>query len=282
MKIVRSVRTMRRVSSGWKARRQRIALVPTMGSLHAGHAALIRAARRAADRVVVSVFVNPIQFNDLEDYRIYPKNLAKDARLARESGADALFAPTIAQMYPNGFGTFVEVEGATERWEGEFRPGHFRGVATVVAKLFSIVAPDSAFFGLKDYQQTVVILKMVRDLDLSVRIRALPTVRERDGLALSSRNGRLSPTGRKAAPRIYQSLLLARALFRAGERRAGWIRAALKRFLGAERGIRVEYIALCGPEGLEPVERVFDGAVVLVAVRIAGVRLIDNLILSSS
>jgi len=279
VKIIRASARMHRVSAGWKARRQRIALVPTMGFLHGGHRALIRAARRQADQLIVSLFVNPIQFNRCKDYETYPRDFRSDALLAQESGADVLFAPALREVYPEGFGTFVDVEGVTERWEGEFRPGHFRGVATVVLKLFLNTLPDVAFFGWKDYQQVVTLQKMVRDLNVPVRIRAVPTIREQDGLAMSSRNVRLSPESRAVAPRVFQSLLVAREAFQKGERAAHRIRMKMLRFLSKEPRIRVEYIALCTADRLEPVTSVSQETVVLIAVWMDQVRLIDNLLL---
>jgi pantoate--beta-alanine ligase len=271
---------MQRQSAASRRRGERVALVPTMGALHAGHAALIRAACRRADRVIVSIFVNPVQFNDPKDFEAYPRGLKEDIDLTRRAGADLLFVPDAEEIYPSGFGTFVEVEGVTARWEGERRPGHFRGVTTVVAKLFSIASPDLALFGRKDYQQSVVIRKMVRELNLPVRIVVAPTVRDPDGLAISSRNVRLSAAARAIAPRIYQSLRMAEKLFQKGERNPARLRDEVARLLSESKEIEVDYVALCDPESLEPVDRAVSGTVVLIAARIEGIRLIDNLRLS--
>jgi pantoate--beta-alanine ligase len=279
MNIIRSVGEIRRRTAQFRRQGKKIALVPTMGALHPGHVALIRAARLRSDKVIVSIFVNPIQFNDPGDYESYPRDLTRDARLAREASSDLLFVPRPKEIYPPRFGTFVEVEGVTTRWEGTARPGHFRGVATVVAKLFSIVSPDIALFGRKDYQQTVVIRKMIRDLNLPVKIVVRPTVRERDGLALSSRNARFSPEARAIAPRIYQALRLGREIFASGERSSKKIQGAIVSYLSESRSIEIDYIALCHPETLEPVDPASKGTVLLVAVRLDGIRLIDNLVL---
>ena len=271
---------MQRQSATLRRRGIRIALVPTMGALHAGHAALIRAARRRADRVIVSIFVNPIQFNDPKDFETYPRDLKIDADLAKRAGADMLFVPDAGAIYPPGFRTFVEVEGVTARWEGVQRPGHFRGVTTVVAKLFLIISPDVAMFGQKDFQQSVVIRKMVRDLHLPVRIVVVPTVREADGLAISSRNVRLSAEGRAIAPMIDRSLRFAQDLFRKGEQNTDRLRKEVVKFLSETKAIEIEYVGFCDAESLEPIDRAASGTVVLIAVRIDGVRLIDNLRLS--
>lgn len=279
MRTIRSIRAMQHLSHTLKGEQKHIGMVPTMGSLHAGHIALIHSARRRTDCVVVSVFVNPIQFNEQKDYEAYPKDLKRDTCLAKEAGADVFFIPRVEEIYPSGYGTFVDVKGITDRWEGKFRTGHFSGVATVVAKLFSLVQPDIALFGQKDYQQVRVIQKMVRDLNLPTRVLALPTVREKDGLAISSRNIRLTPQARKMTPRIYQSLRMGRSLFQKGERRPHQIQKALVQHLLKEKGFKIEYIGLCHPETLEPVKKVTKGTIILLAVRLAGVRLIDNILL---
>jgi pantoate--beta-alanine ligase len=249
------VRTSRRIADLGRLDGD-VGLVPTMGALHAGHESLIRAARAECDTVVVSLFVNPAQFGDPADLAAYPRDEERDARAAEAAGADVLFAPPVAEMYPPGFQTWVDVEGLARGLEGAYRPGHFRGVATICLKLFNIVRPRYAYFGQKDAQQLAVLRRMVRDLDLSVTVRAVPTVRDPDGLALSSRNGRLSPSERAAA------LALPRAL---ASRDAAAARAALEE----HAGIDVEYVEVAD----------FDPPVLAAAIRVGATRLIDNVVL---
>lgn len=265
-----------------RARRARlpspVGLVPTMGYLHAGHCALIARARAECASVIVTVFVNPTQFGPHEDYARYPRDLARDQRLAAEAGADLLFAPSVEEMYPPGFATFVEVGPPALRWEGERRPGHFRGVATIVTKLFALTQPDRAYFGEKDYQQLLVVRRLVADLNLPVTIVGCPTVREPDGLALSSRNVYLRPEERPRAAALYRALQTAQALLAAGERRGAVLVDQMAAVIAAD-GLDLDYAAVVDPETLEPLDLVTGPARALIAARLGGVRLIDNLAL---
>lgn len=257
-----------------------VGFVPTMGYLHEGHLSLVRKAREEADLVVVSVFVNPIQFGAGEDFQVYPRDMERDALLAEKEGADILFAPEAGDVYPRGFATFVDVAGLTESLCGASRPGHFRGVTTVVAKLFNIVQPDLAYFGQKDAQQALVIKQMVRDLDFPVKIIVLPTVREEDGLAMSSRNAYLTPRERKAAPLLYKSLLRAKAKIKKGERQKGVIVNAITGLLSTESQIKIDYVEIVGTGDLQPVENLTGEILIALAVKLGKTRLIDNIILT--
>lgn len=259
-----------------------VGFVPTMGALHVGHRRLIETARTGSDFVVVSIFVNPTQFGPNEDFRRYPRTLESDLELCAEGGADAVFAPSVEEMYPSGpSATFVEVPALSDRLEGESRPGHFRGVATIVLKLFSIVGPDRAFFGIKDYQQLQVIRRMVADLNLAVEIRAVETVREADGLAMSSRNRYLDQDQRKAAVVLSQSLKQAAEAVHAGVRDAERVRQILRDSIRSEPLATLDYAVVADPNTLEPVLEVGPGhqAVALIAARVGPSRLIDNLVL---
>lgn len=258
---------------------RRIGLVPTMGYLHAGHLALVHEARRHAERTVLSIFVNPLQFGPQEDLARYPRDLERDRRLCEEAGVDALYLPDVAHMYPEGFETHVEVERATQGLCGAFRPGHFRGVTTVVAKLFHVTRPHVAVFGEKDFQQLAVIRRMVRDLDFGIEIVGLPTVREADGLAMSSRNVYLSPDERRAALCVPRALEAARVLWRAGERDGLRLLAAARRTLGDEPQARIEYVSLCDAETMQEVGTASAPALLAIAIRIGRTRLIDNTVL---
>lgn len=255
-----------------------IGFVPTMGYLHEGHLSLLRAARAQCETVVLSIFVNPTQFGPQEDYERYPRDLERDLEMARQTRVNLVFAPTPQQMYPEGYSTFVEVEGLTERLEGAFRPGHFRGVATIVLKLFHLVQPDKAYFGLKDYQQLKVIQRMVRDLHLPIEIVPMPTVREPDGLAMSSRNVYLSPEERQSALSLYRSLQECLRLLEAGERRGWEIQRQGRTILSADPLVKVDYLEVCHPETLKPLEIVGQSAVILGAIRVGNTRLIDNVL----
>jgi len=255
-----------------------IGLVPTMGYLHEGHLSLIRRARAECDFVVVSIFVNPLQFGPQEDYNTYPRDLNRDTRLAAEAGADVIFHPTPEEMYPAGFQTHVEVEKLSQGLCGAFRPGHFRGVATVVTKLFNIVGPDRAYFGEKDAQQLAIIRRMVRDLNLDVEIVPMPIVRESDGLALSSRNTYLSPAERRAATVLYRALVYGRDLIAAGERDGLRVRDAVRRTLESEPLVsRIDYVAVVDPDTLEEKTTLSGSVMLAVAAYIGKVRLIDNI-----
>ena len=256
-----------------------IGLVPTMGALHAGHRRLIETARAASDLVVVSIFVNPTQFGPGEDFRRYPRTLVADLELCNEGGADLVFGPSVDEMYPNGPATtFVEVPGLSDRLEGASRPGHFRGVATVVLKLLSIVEPDLAFFGAKDYQQLQVIRRMVLDLNIAVEIQAVPTVREADGLAMSSRNRYLNAEERRAAVVLSKALGRASDAVQDGERSAERVRQILRQTIQSEPLAALDYAEVADPETLEPASEVgpTHPTVALVAARVGPARLIDN------
>ena len=254
-----------------------IGLVPTMGALHAGHVALIERARRECSPVIASIFVNPKQFGPNEDFSKYPRALDSDTKMLEQAGVDSLFAPEPLEIYPNGFSTYVHVEGLSERLEGRSRPGHFRGVTTVVMKLLQIVQPNFAYFGRKDAQQARIIMQMARDLNLDSEIVVCPIVREPDGLALSSRNAYLSAEERKAATVLHRALDAARSELAAGVRDALQLQGVLNRTLSAERQARVDYAEVVDAESFEPVVRVSKPAYVLLAVFIGKTRLIDNL-----
>lgn len=259
-----------------RAEQRSIGLVPTMGALHEGHAALIRAAHKYVARVVVSIFVNPTQFGPKEDFTKYPRTLDADRKLCADAGAHLIFAPTAEEMYPGGFSTFVDVNRLGDRLCGASRPGHFRGVCTVVLKLLNIVRPDAALFGAKDFQQARIIQQMARDLNVPTEIRVEPTVREPDGLALSSRNRYLSPAERDVAPRIQQALQATRARAAAGEIDAARLESALAAELAAIPGARVDYASIVDAETLQPLARLDRSAVAAVAVFLGSTRLIDN------
>lgn len=254
-----------------------IALVPTMGSLHEGHLALVHRAGELADRVVVSIFVNPTQFNEARDFDTYPRDFERDRRLLEEAGCDLLFAPTEDIIYPPGFSTFIEVDGVSEGLEGEFRPGHFRGVATVVTRLFRLVGPDLAVFGEKDAQQLAVVRRLSEDLDLGVEIVAHPTLREADGLAMSSRNRRLSTDERRAALVFHQALTRAINLISAGERDADEVRTLMRDTIEEEPLAKFEYAEVVDPDTFRPLERIEGRVLLPVAGWLGDTRLIDNL-----
>jgi pantoate--beta-alanine ligase len=262
-----------------RASGRRIALVPTMGFLHEGHLRLVDEARRHAASVVMSVFVNPLQFGPTEDLARYPRDLPRDRALAQARGVDALFVPTDAVMYPPGSEIRVVPGPTAKRWEGAARPGHFEGVLTVVAKLFHLAQPDVACFGRKDIQQATLVRQMVRDLDWPLEIVVVPTVREADGLALSSRNAYLDADQRRRAVVLSAALRAAHEAFRAGERQAAALRATVRRILASEPAVKVEYVAVAEPTTLAPVETVEADSVVALAVRLGRTRLIDNIIL---
>ena len=257
-----------------------LGLVPTMGALHDGHLSLVDRARADSGTVVVSIFVNPTQFGEGDDFSEYPRDLDADLQLLREHRVDLVFVPNVAEVYPPGFDTWVDVGPVADRLEGAARPCHFRGVATVVAKLFGIAQPDRAYFGQKDGQQTVVVRKMARDLDMGLEIVVLPTVREPDGLAMSSRNVRLNPAQREAAEAVYRGLSAARDLWIRGEGDASAIRDAVRRELEAEPLLgTVDYVSVASQHTLEELERAEAGAMLSTAVLLGPIRLIDNVIL---
>jgi pantoate--beta-alanine ligase len=269
--------TVRHTVGGWRRRGRRVAFVPTMGAIHAGHLSLVARARRDADRVVASVFVNPLQFGPREDYRRYPRPVRRDRALLREAGVDLLWEPRAGEFYPPGHRTRVRVGGMDEVLEGASRPGHFVGVATVVLKLLIVVTPDTLWLGQKDAQQARLVERMVEDLDLPLRVRRGPTVRERDGLALSSRNAYLAGEERRQAVALWRGLAAARARLRSGERSAARLRAVVRQVWGGFPLVREDYVAVLDADRFEPVARVRGRVLVAVAARIGGARLIDNI-----
>ncbi len=282
MRLIRSATQMAAVSRRLQQEGKRVGVGPTLGALHEGHLSLIRRAAAHNDIVIVTIFVNPRQFGPRDDFARYPRNLPRDLRLAARAGAAIVFAPTVAQLYPNGFSTSLDPGPRPRRWEGAARPGQFRGVATVVAILFELTRPTRAYFGQKDYQQARIVEQLAHDLRWPVRIHVLPTVREPDGLALSSRNAYLSPRQRTRATAIYRALREGSAQIRAGERRASRLVGRMRRRLQQERGIRIDYLAVADAQTLEP-QRLLRGRVVLlVAARVGRTRLIDNLLVDVS
>ena len=258
-----------------------IGLVPTMGALHPGHLSLVQRARKECRLTVVSIFVNPTQFGVNEDLDTYPRDSAKDTELCKAEGVDLLFMPEPGKMYPSGYATYVLQERYTEPFEGELRTGHFHGVCTVCCKLFNIVRPDVAYFGQKDYQQTVVVRRMAADLNIPVEIRVSPIVREPDGLAMSSRNVYLSPAEREQATVLYRALSAAKALFEEGERSGGALVAAMRTVFKKTPEARLDYVAVAHPETLRELPRVESDAILLVACRIGRTHLIDNMLLTA-
>jgi len=260
---------------------KRIGLVPTMGALHEGHLSLVRIAKTHSDFVIVSIFVNPLQFGPTEDLAKYPRTLERDKGMLAKEGVDLVYAPTADEMYPNPGLTYVNVEGLSDRLDGASRPGHFRGVTTVVSKLFHILEPDVAVFGQKDAAQLTIIGRMVRDLNFPVEIVAAPIVREADGLAMSSRNAYLDPQQRKQALVLSQSLARVQELFNRGERSTAKLIAAGKAVFAEEQAARIDYFSIVNPESLEPVEEIHGEILVAVAAYVGTTRLIDNLVLTS-
>jgi pantoate--beta-alanine ligase len=275
-KVFRTVAALRAETASIRAQGGRIALVPTMGALHEGHLTLVREARRRADKALVSIFVNPAQFGPSEDFAAYPRQEESDLAKLEGAGADAVFLPAVAEIYPPGFATTVSVNGLTERLEGPVRPGHFAGVATVVAKLLIQTAPDVALFGEKDYQQLQVIKRLARDLDLPVAIEGVATVREADGLAMSSRNAYLSPAERAIAPALHRVLRQCLAALRQGAEAEPCLAAGARDIVAAGFAA-VDYLELAGAEDLAPLARLDRPARLLVAARLGKARLIDNI-----
>ncbi len=257
-----------------------VGLVPTMGALHPGHLSLVDQAREDNLTVAVSIFVNPTQFGDENDLNAYPRDLDGDLDLLRQHGVDLVYAPTADEVYPEGFDTWVDVGPLADKLEGLQRPGHFRGVATVVSKLFNLMRPDRAYFGQKDGQQTVVIQKLAEDLDMGVEVVVMPTIRDSDGLAISSRNVQLSPEQRQAAPTVYKALCEAYRLWADGERKGDTLKEAARSILRSEPRIdAIDYVSVASMTTLDEVERVSGRAMVSAAVHMGPVRLIDNLVL---
>ncbi len=271
---------MQSLAASLRAKGRTIGFVPTMGFLHEGHLSLMRRARNECDAVVVSIFVNPTQFGPSEDFDRYPRDEEGDRRKCESAGIDIVFMPTAREMYPERPTVFVAVEGISDVLEGAVRPGHFRGVATVVAKLFNIVKPHKAFFGQKDYQQCLVIKHMVKGLNFDPEIVVLPTIREQDGLAMSSRNSYLSSEDRRAAAAVYRALSAAEHLALTGVKEPGKLINKMRAVLAEEKAITIDYAVIADPESLEPLSTIEDNMVILVAIRLGRTRLIDNLRIS--
>ena len=280
MKILATIHETRAACRSERMQGKRLGLVPTMGALHEGHLSLVRAAKDKCDVVAVSLFVNPTQFGPTEDLAKYPRPFERDRELLEKEGVAILFAASAEEMYPPGEVTRVVVEGLSEKLDGRSRPGHFRGVTTIVSKLFHIIEPDLAFFGQKDAAQSAVIRRMVRDLNLPVEIVICPIMRESDGLAMSSRNSYLNPDERQRALALYRSLIRVEDEFRAGEKSAAKLIAAGTKVFAQEPQVRLDYFEIVDPDTLDPVERIERRALVAVAAYVGSTRLIDNLILT--
>jgi pantoate--beta-alanine ligase len=280
VKIIYSIKEMSDFSKKMHLQDQTIGFVPTMGALHVGHLSLIRKARGENDKVVVGIFVNPMQFGPKEDYKRYPRNLKLDAQLCRQEGTDVIFYPDVRQMYPANYKTYVVVQDLSDCLCGKFRPGHFKGVATVVTKLINIISPDVAYFGQKDAQQAIIIKKMVEDLNLAVKIKAMPTIREKDGLAMSSRNTYLHKDQRRDAVVLYQALTQAKDLIRQGNRDSLDIIRKMRRLINKRRSANIQYISIVCPQDLKPVDKIRNKVLIALAVFIGKTRLIDNIVVS--
>lgn len=282
MRIATTIDEARAGCRAIKAADRALGFVPTMGALHEGHLSLVRAARSQCDAVVVSIFVNPTQFGPAEDLAKYPRTFDADCRLLEAEGVELIFAPSAEEMYPAGASTFVVVEGIGDRLDGASRPGHFRGVATIVAKLFHIINPDTAFFGQKDAAQVAVLQKMIRDLNFELKMAVCPTVREPDGLAMSSRNRYLSSQERQQALVLHRALDSVAQQVRAGITRSAALLDIAREVLAREPAVRLDYIAVVSPDTLEEIEDVRNGALLAVAAFVGATRLIDNLLLPSA
>lgn len=280
MKICPTIQEARATSRSLREHGKRLGLVPTMGALHAGHLSLVRAAKAQCDAVVVSIFVNPTQFGPTEDLARYPRQIERDCELLEKEGVEILFAPSAEAMYPKDEVTWATVEGLSEKLDGRSRPGHFRGVTTVVAKLFHIIAPDVAFFGQKDAAQVAIIRRLVSDLNFAVEIFVCPIVREPDGLAMSSRNAYLNPEERQRALVLQRSLQGVEKEFRAGERNAAKLAASAKQIIADEPQVRLDYLEIVDPDTLDPLDEISRSALVAVAAYVGSTRLIDNTVLS--
>ena len=256
---------------------QTVGLVPTMGALHEGHLSLFRKARQQCDKVVISIFVNPTQFGRGDDYQRYPRNLSGDMKLSEKEGVDVVFAPSLEEMYPQGYSTFIGLKGSlSSTLEGAFRPGHFRGVVTVLIKLFNIVNPHYSYLGEKDYQQTLIVKKLVEELNLDTQVIILPTVREKDGLALSSRNSYFDEKEREAATILYKSLKKAKEWILEGEKNSWRIILEMKKLIEKELLARIDYVAIVDPNSMEETQNIEGEVLIVLAVRISKIRLIDN------
>jgi pantoate--beta-alanine ligase len=280
MKIIVSIKDLKQEIKKARSKKQSIGFIPTMGALHQGHLSLAKTAKKENDVVIMSIFVNPMQFGPKEDFKKYPRTLKQDAKLATGAGVDIIFAPDAKEMYSDDFYTFLDMKGLTDRFCGKSRPGHFKGVLTVVAKLFNIVEPDTAYFGQKDYQQATIIQRMVKDLNMNLRVMVLPTVREEDGLAMSSRNRYLTSSQRKYAYRIYQALVEARAMIQSGENDCAKIIKKMEAIIKTIPESRIDYIAIADSETLEILKKTNNhNVVILAAVFVGKTRLIDNILI---
>ncbi|KPU27176.1 pantoate--beta-alanine ligase [Caloranaerobacter sp. TR13] len=278
MDIIKSIDQMKNIIADEKAKGKSIGFVPTMGYLHDGHLSLMKRAKEENDVVVVSIFVNPIQFGQGEDYEVYPRDIERDSKLAESVGVDYIFAPEVKEMYPEGYNTFVEVLGVTDKLCGASRPGHFRGVTTIVMKLFNVVTPDKAYFGQKDAQQVYVIKQMVRDLNMDVKIISCPIVREHDGLALSSRNTYLSEEERKQALVLSKSLFWAQNMINKGERNAKTLIEGIKSMINEMPLADIDYVEIIDYDTFREVEKLKGNILIALAVKIGKTRLIDNIL----
>lgn len=282
MQIIRTIKKLRNEINRIKLKDKTIGFIPTMGALHEGHLSLIRQARRDNDMVVVSIFVNPVQFGPKEDFQRYPRPIKQDTFLCRKEGVDFIFYPLANQMYPTRFRTYVTVEELSNVLCGKFRPGHFRGVTTVVTKLFNIVNPDIAYFGQKDAQQAIIIKKMVYDLNIPVRIRVMPTVRQKDGLALSSRNLYLNAREKKDACVLYQALKLASNLIRQGNINSSDIIRQMRQLINKKKNAKIQYVSIVDLKDLKPIHKIKDDVLIALAVWMGKTRLIDNIIIKKA
>lgn len=279
LQVITSIEAIKQRIKTFKENQLSIGFVPTMGALHEGHLSLVRQAKEENNKVVVSIFVNPLQFGINEDFKQYPRTFDNDCKLLSKEDVDIVFNPKAPEMYPNGFCTSVVLEHLEDRLCGKSRPGHFRGVATIVLKLFNLINPDIAYFGQKDFQQTVVIERVVADLNLDVNIKVLPTIRDKEGLALSSRNAYLSETEKNDALCLYKGLIKAQTMVNAGAKNAREITAEMEKIINNCKSAKIDYISIVNPETLEAVSEVQHGDVAALAVRIGKTRLIDNIIL---
>lgn len=282
MRVIERISDLKAAVAAQRKVGRTIGLVPTMGCLHEGHISLVEASRRDNDFTVMSIFVNPAQFGPNEDFEKYPRDMEGDTRRAEEVGTDIIFAPSAAEMYPQGYGTYVDVDGITDRMCGKSRPGHFKGVATVVAKLFNIVQPDKAYFGQKDAQQAAVIRKMVQDLNMNVDVAVCPIVREKDGLAMSSRNVYLNTEERKAALILSKSLFKVERMIKGGERDALKIRASIEAEIGGEALADIDYVTVVDANTLDEIRMLKGSVLAAVAARFGKTRLIDNIVVEVS
>ena len=279
MRIIKSVAEMQAYSDSLRSKNIKIGFVPTMGALHDGHLSLVKKSTETADQTILSIFVNPVQFTPSEDFNEYPRDFRTDKESARVNGVDVIFYPSVEEIYPDGYSTFSVVEGLSDILEGASRPSHFKGVTTIVNKLFNIVNPQIAFFGQKDAQQAVIIKKMVTDLNLKVGIIVCPTIRESDGLALSSRNTFLTREEREQAPVIYKALTRAESLHTDGKHESSGIISLIEEIISSATLAKIDYVAVVDEVTLQPVESTTSGALVAIAVSFSATRLIDNTIL---